>query len=754
MADLESSRGLPTGTLHALAMQESGGNPNAVSSAGARGLTQFMPATAKEYNVDVTDPLDSLRGTADYLYDLRNKYNGSLPAALAHYNGGGGQAQAVLKTGTPTYAETKNYVSSIMGKIPGALLNAVIPSANAAEVVPGQQAAALQAAQQAQQQDDAQSSPTSSMSASDGMLQIQSNIIKAKAQGYSDQAIAAGLENNPLIRDQVARMGDEGVDPSDVVKHFGGDVYAKYLDDVEKAKPTNGMSATQLLLAGAGKSFADLGHGTAQLWHRITGNDEALAQDQADQAERERLDAPLMDTGLGKIGYGVGTVAPFIAGGGALDALGIAGKAAQAANALGTVGKIATSAPVRLAAQGAMQGALTPTTGDGQFGRNVLTGATVGGALGGAGSAVGALGSQVGKLGDYIRGGTSADVASKIGRLEQAGIPVSAADISPMYGGVADRIGKLPLVGLADGRKAQGQALAQALASRVGENASTIDSDLIKSAQNNIGQRFDNALQGVQVQPSSAFTTDLNNSLSQYNASNLPSLRDPMVNTVISDLKNLAAAGNVDAQQLQNIRASIGRKIASPAVDGNTKQVLGSVMDSIDNELTNASANGMTPAQAAQYMQARDQWRHLQTLENLVRSTNDTGTFTPRQLASAIKTGNRAAFERGNAPYQDLVTDFLSLKGKPLSQVENQAIGTGEALMALNNPTGLAKGAAIGIPLQKLITSTNPAVRNALLGMSNVPGFVATSINATAPASTQLANALAAYAARRGNTGN
>lgn len=76
------------------------------------------------------------------------------------------------------------------------------------------------------------------------------------------------------------------------------------------------------------------------------------------------------------------------------------------------------------------------------------------------------------------------------------------------------------------------------------------------------------------------------------------------------------------------------------------------------------------------------------------------------------------------------------------------------AKVALNNPTGLAKGAAIGIPLQKLITSTNPAVRNALLGMSNVPGFVASSINATAPASTQLANALAAYAARRGNTGN
>src|SRR4051812_40655627 len=85
---LEEDRGLPRGTLRALVGVESGGNPNAVSPVGAQGLTQFMPATAKQYNVDVTNPWDSLRGTADYLSDLSKKYNGNFKAALSHYNGG------------------------------------------------------------------------------------------------------------------------------------------------------------------------------------------------------------------------------------------------------------------------------------------------------------------------------------------------------------------------------------------------------------------------------------------------------------------------------------------------------------------------------------------------------------------------------------------------------------------------------------------------------------------------------------------
>lgn len=62
------------------------------SSAGAQGWMQFMPATAKQYGVDVTDPRSSIFGAAHYMSDLLTANGGNLPAALASYNGSGGDA--------------------------------------------------------------------------------------------------------------------------------------------------------------------------------------------------------------------------------------------------------------------------------------------------------------------------------------------------------------------------------------------------------------------------------------------------------------------------------------------------------------------------------------------------------------------------------------------------------------------------------------------------------------------------------------
>jgi hypothetical protein len=62
------------------------------SSAGAQGWMQFMPATAKQYGVDVTDPRSSIFGAAHYMSDLLAANGGNLPAALATYDGSGGDA--------------------------------------------------------------------------------------------------------------------------------------------------------------------------------------------------------------------------------------------------------------------------------------------------------------------------------------------------------------------------------------------------------------------------------------------------------------------------------------------------------------------------------------------------------------------------------------------------------------------------------------------------------------------------------------
>lgn len=92
-----------------LVQQESGGDPRAVSPAGAQGLTQLMPATARGLGVsDPFDPEQNLRGGARFLRSMLDRYRGDYRLALAAYNAGPGN---VDKYGdVPPFEETQQYV--------------------------------------------------------------------------------------------------------------------------------------------------------------------------------------------------------------------------------------------------------------------------------------------------------------------------------------------------------------------------------------------------------------------------------------------------------------------------------------------------------------------------------------------------------------------------------------------------------------------------------------------------------------------
>ncbi len=99
--------------LASLVKAESGGNAQAVSRAGARGLMQLMPKTATDMGVDDSfKPDQNVRGGSTYLDALLTRYHDNLALALAAYNAG--PAAVAKYHGIPPYHETRVYVARVI----------------------------------------------------------------------------------------------------------------------------------------------------------------------------------------------------------------------------------------------------------------------------------------------------------------------------------------------------------------------------------------------------------------------------------------------------------------------------------------------------------------------------------------------------------------------------------------------------------------------------------------------------------------
>lgn len=130
--EVGEKQGVDPRFIHAVIWQESRYQPKALSHAGAQGLMQLIPATAKRFGCDdPNDPSQNITAGTKYLSWLLKRFSGNVELALAGYNAGEGAVDKYA--GIPPYNETQNYVK-IISKRYGKVYHPVLPPAEAAQV--------------------------------------------------------------------------------------------------------------------------------------------------------------------------------------------------------------------------------------------------------------------------------------------------------------------------------------------------------------------------------------------------------------------------------------------------------------------------------------------------------------------------------------------------------------------------------------------------------------------------------------------
>lgn len=465
----------------------------------------------------------------------------------------------------------------------------------------------------------------------------------------------------------------DGADPSVVARNYMkqqriGAIRARDPSEYDPSSPEYQQkygpagSGYENFMAGAGKSTMDMLRGIKQLSlgaadifnprdrnlsDLVTDKPKSRYQEYAQYLDQVKAqDAPLMQTGSGMAGNIMGNIAstliPAGVGGVAAGKAGLTGMQAVLSNVVNP------SSLKAALGTGAAIGALQPVGSDESRLVNMGVGA--------AGSSLGYGASRLlGRLTQPVQSATPDKVLKSAQRLEQAGVPLDAAQRtgSMRLEQVKRFLTDNPLT--ASGQRAQfdktAQAFDRAALATIGETADVADEAVMSRAATRIGGVMNDVAERNPIR----ITDDLLERLGDIEskaASELESQQAAVIRRQIGEVLQKGKSGQIDGMAYKSIRESLGRLQSN--VDSGVKHWSGELKNALDDALK-ASAS---PEDAAALTQARIQWRNMEAIQKVIGS-QEGQNISPAKLANALNQkayGGKVGMVRGKG-----ATDLMKL---------------------------------------------------------------------------------------------
>jgi hypothetical protein len=695
VAAAEQKYGLPSGLLHGLMMTESGGNPRAVSKAGAVGLMQFMPATAKHFGIDPTDPAQAIDGAARYMAANLKSANGNVGEALRLYQGGPNKANRG--------PENAAYAGKVLGAMPGDSgdLAAMGFGKPASVDTPDLGAAGLSAvpdadAKKAREELDAMVSvrPAQSQQTQD-------------INGIVDKGLKAGASRAAIRKQVYDYQGANGIDPTKTTgvdeyinyRQHGGKGAAPLLDQVT-VKPLNRL---QRVGAGLKQGMEDvestLDPATQWLDNHIPGPgavSEYMGMPSPDQSvdiharNRALFNGSLGNdtlSNLGRVGGNVVASAPLIATGNGLLARAGAGLAEAvpaaapvvnfaAGNGGGNLLARAASVATHGAGQGAMGAAAVSGGNDAPLGEQLGVGTLAGAILGPAGKLVGKAG---GALVDAAAPTTNPIVAQLAEKAVNSGIDVRGSQISgsPFVRTLDSVLARVPGSGVAADNAAQRAQFTRAVGRTFGADSDTLTPDVMSNAKNAISDVYNDVghrtMLDVSPERGSAFMPNLQQIVDDAHGV-LDTNKLPALNKLVENVKDkISPDGTIPGTVFKTL-TSQGSMLDKATKDGNSS--FANAAKAIKANLNDALESSAAPEDAAALRDANWQWKNMKTVEKLVANSPD-GQINPATLQRPVSTSfkNRAYTGAGDlGDLADIGQRFLKDQSSSNTTERGQAL--------------------------------------------------------------------------------